>query len=77
MPLNEAFQHLRRADGPARAPPHGFSREALTIRWSFERREDLAAVLSIEFPAELAASFLTEVAGCEVDYAVNLWWRNY
>lgn len=55
----------------------GFSREALTIRWEFERREDLAAVLAIEFPAELAARILAEHPGLEVDYAVNLWWRYY
>ncbi len=55
----------------------GFERSALTIRWSFESRADLAAVLGIEFPAPLAAAFLDEVAGTEVDYAVNLWWRYY
>lgn len=53
----------------------GFEREALTIRWSFGSREDLAAVLNIEFPPELAAAALREHPGCEVDYAVNLWWR--
>ncbi|GAA2607047.1 class I SAM-dependent methyltransferase [Actinomadura fulvescens] len=53
----------------------GFAREALTIRWSFGDRADLAAVLRIEFPEELAAEFLREHEGCEVDYAVNVWWR--
>ncbi|MFI0452294.1 class I SAM-dependent methyltransferase [Actinomadura sp. 6N118] len=53
----------------------GFAREPLTIRWSFESRADLAAVLRIEFPEELAAEFLREHEGCEVDYAVNVWWR--
>ena len=55
----------------------GFAREPLDIRWAFDRRADLAAVLRIEFPAELAEQFLAEHAGCEVDYAVNLWWRHY
>jgi SAM-dependent methyltransferase len=55
----------------------GFSREPLDIRWAFDRRADLAAVLRIEFPADLAAQFLAEHPGCEVDYAVNLWWRRY
>ena len=45
--------------------------------WRFDDRAGLEAVLRIEFPAELAAEFLTEVPGCEVDYAVNLWWRHY
>jgi hypothetical protein len=55
----------------------GFAREPLDIRWVFERRADLAAVLRIEFPAELAEQFLAERPGCDVDYAVNLWWRHY
>jgi SAM-dependent methyltransferase len=55
----------------------GFTRQALTIRWSFESRADLSAVLRIEFPAELAESFEAEHDGTEVDYAVNLWWRRY
>ncbi|WP_067481044.1 class I SAM-dependent methyltransferase [Actinomadura hibisca] len=55
----------------------GFQREPLMIKWAFRSREDLAAVLRIEFPEELAARFLGEHAGLEVDYAVNLWWRHY
>lgn len=55
----------------------GFTREPLDIRWVFERRADLEAVLRIEFPADLAAQFLAEHPGREVDYAVNLWWRSY
>lgn len=56
---------------------HGFTREPLLIRWAFDDRDDLAAVLHIEFPADLAAEFLAGHQGCEVDYAVNLWWRHY
>jgi SAM-dependent methyltransferase len=55
----------------------GFTRRPLTIRWSFQSRADLAAVLRIEFPAELAEAFEAEHEGTEVDYAVNLWWRQY
>jgi ubiquinone/menaquinone biosynthesis C-methylase UbiE len=55
----------------------GFSRIPIDMGWRFTDRADLEAVLRIEFPAELAARFLTEVPGCEVDYAVNLWWRRY
>lgn len=56
---------------------HGFTREPLAVRWRFPRRKDLAAVLRIEFPPELAARFLAEHDGLEIDYAVNLWWRRY
>jgi ubiquinone/menaquinone biosynthesis C-methylase UbiE len=55
----------------------GFSRTPVDIGWRFDTRADLEAVLRIEFPAELAAEFLDSVDGCEVDYAVNLWWRRY
>jgi ubiquinone/menaquinone biosynthesis C-methylase UbiE len=55
----------------------GFSRTPVDISWRFRTREDLEAVLRIEFPAPLAAEFLASVEGCEVDYAVNLWWRRY
>lgn len=55
----------------------GFSREPLMIRWAFDSREDLAAVLRIEFPEDLTATFLREHEGLDVDYAVNLWWRCY
>ncbi|GAA2283118.1 class I SAM-dependent methyltransferase [Actinomadura luteofluorescens] len=53
----------------------GFHREPLTIRWAFQSRDDLAAVLRIEFPRDLADACLREHPGLEVDYAVNLWWR--
>lgn len=56
---------------------HGFHRERVDMGWRFARREDLAAVLRIEFPPPWPDRFLTEHAGTEVDYAVNLWWRAY
>jgi ubiquinone/menaquinone biosynthesis C-methylase UbiE len=56
---------------------HGFSRTPIDMSWRFADRADLEAVLRIEFPAELATEFLAEMPGCEVDYAVNLWWRRY
>jgi ubiquinone/menaquinone biosynthesis C-methylase UbiE len=55
----------------------GFSRTAIDMSWRFTDRAALEAVLRIEFPADLATTFLAEVPGCEVDYAVNLWWRRY
>lgn len=55
----------------------GFSREPLTIRWSFPDRATLESVLKIEFPAALAARFLAETEGTEVDYAVNLWHKTF
>ena len=56
---------------------HGWSRDPLTIRWSFETRADLESVVRIEFTPEVADAVLAEHAGTEVDYAVNLWWRHF
>jgi SAM-dependent methyltransferase len=53
----------------------GFTTERLVIEWSFDRREDLAAVVGIEFPPEAAERFLAEHEGLNVDYAVALRWR--
>ena len=56
---------------------HGWSRTPLDIEWRFTRREDLEAVVRIEFAPELADRILAEHEGLRVDYAVNLWWRRY
>ncbi len=55
----------------------GWSRESLTIRWDFESRDDLEAVVRIEFPETAAEGILAEHEGTGVDYAVNLWWRRF
>ncbi|MGQ0465164.1 MAG: class I SAM-dependent methyltransferase [Sporichthyaceae bacterium] len=60
---------------------HGFARRRLDVRWAFTSRDDLAAVLRIEFPAPVVAQALREVeergGGWDVDAAVNLWWRRF
>lgn len=55
----------------------GWTRVPLDIVWRFERREDLEAVVGIEFAPALAAEIVAEHEGLEVDYAVNLWWRRF
>ncbi|WP_017623156.1 class I SAM-dependent methyltransferase [Nocardiopsis chromatogenes] len=55
----------------------GFTREPLDIRWHFERRADFEAVVRIEFPRGLADEIIAAHPGLDVDYAVNLWWREY
>jgi hypothetical protein len=49
----------------------------LDIEWRFERREDLEAVVGIEFAPALAREIVAEHEGLVVDYAVNLWWRRF
>ena len=56
---------------------HGWQRTPLAIRWAFDRREDLEAVVRIELPGPVAEAALAEHSGLEVDYAVNLWWRHF
>lgn len=56
---------------------HGWNREPLMISWRFDRREDLEAVVRIEFPERTAAEIIAGHSGTEVDYAVNLWWRTF
>lgn len=55
----------------------GFSRERIGIRWAMASRTDFAAVLRIEFSPPVAEAFLAEHPGCELDYAVNMWWSRY
>jgi SAM-dependent methyltransferase len=55
----------------------GFTTEALTIEWTFDRREDLEAVVHIELPPAVADSALAGHDGLTVDYAVALRWRRY
>ncbi|MBR7743322.1 class I SAM-dependent methyltransferase [Phycicoccus sp. BSK3Z-2] len=53
----------------------GFTTEPLTIRWTFDRREDLEAVVRIELPPAAADAALAGHEGLEVDYAVAFRWR--
>ena len=56
---------------------HGFTTEHLTIHWTFERREDLEAVVRIELPPGVADAVLAAHHGLDVDYAVALRWRRH
>jgi ubiquinone/menaquinone biosynthesis C-methylase UbiE len=55
----------------------GWTRVPLDVEWRFDRREDLEAVVRIEFNPELSQEILAEHEGLVVDYAVNLWWRRF
>jgi SAM-dependent methyltransferase len=55
----------------------GWERVPLAIAWDFDSPEDLAAVVRIELPAAVAEEALAEHAGTHVDYAVNLWTREF
>ncbi len=55
----------------------GFTTERLTIQWTFDRREDLDAVVRIELPPGPAEAFLAGHDGLGVDYAVALRHRRF
>ncbi len=55
----------------------GWSRHPLDLRWEFTARADFEAVVRIEFPAPVAESIVSTYDGTSVDYAVNLWWKQF
>jgi ubiquinone/menaquinone biosynthesis C-methylase UbiE len=55
----------------------GWRRESLDAGWRFDRRSDFEAVVRIEFAEPLASQILAEHHGTSVDYAVNLWIRDF
>jgi SAM-dependent methyltransferase len=55
----------------------GWRRTSVDVEWRFDSRADLEAVLRIEFAHDLADAVLAEHEGTSVDYAVNLWSKNF
>ena len=55
----------------------GWERHRLDIAWTFDAREDLEAVVRIEFAQDVAEQVLSEHEGTAVDYAVDLWSRGW
>lgn len=54
---------------------HGFSHRLVDTRWSLRTREDLAAVLGIEFSPEVAARALAATPGLSLEVAYRVSWR--
>jgi ubiquinone/menaquinone biosynthesis C-methylase UbiE len=55
----------------------GWTKQSVDMGWRFECRADLEAVVRIEFNAETAEQILRHHEGVEVDYAVNLWSKDF
>lgn len=55
----------------------GWERHPVEMAWTFDSRDDLEAVVRIEFAADVAEEILTDHQGTDVDYAVNVWTRGY
>ena len=55
----------------------GWRRDPLDIRWEFRSRADFEAVVRIEFPTAVADLIVTTYDGTGVDYAINLWSKQF
>lgn len=55
----------------------GWHRTPVDIGWSFGSRADLESVVRIEFDPALADEILAHHEGTDVDYAVNLWSKEF
>jgi SAM-dependent methyltransferase len=55
----------------------GFRRIPVDMRWEFAGRADLEAVVRIEFAPDLAESILADHPGRGVDYAVNVFHKEF
>lgn len=55
----------------------GWSRTPVDMGWRFTSRADLEAVVHIELPTAVAEAVLTEHESLDVDYAVNLWSKDF
>ena len=56
---------------------HGWTLRRVDMGWRFESRADLEAVVRIEFKPDVAEEILRHHEGLEVDYAVNLWSKDF
>lgn len=55
----------------------GFHIVRVPSEWRFKSRENLEAVVRIEFPAELAEELLSEHTGTSIEYHYAIYWRRY
>jgi ubiquinone/menaquinone biosynthesis C-methylase UbiE len=56
---------------------HGFKIERIQSEWRFKRREDLEAVVRLEFSADVADRILRQHSGTRVSYQFLLIYRRY
>ncbi|MCB9177253.1 MAG: methyltransferase domain-containing protein [Caldilineae bacterium] len=74
--LAYASYQLTQAEVEAFWQAQGFDRVVVPSEWRFERREDLEAVVRLEF-GDAAERLLAEHAGTRVDYHYCLYWKRY
>ena len=55
----------------------GWTRRRVLTSWQFDTRADLEAVVRIEFTRRTADAVLSEHIGTTVDYAVDVWSKDF
>ena len=75
--FSESYPMIKPAEVERFWLTRGWQRTPLDMGWRFERREDLEAVVRIEFKPADAERYLASHTGVEVDYAINLWSKTY
>ena len=75
--FRRGYDHVDHAAVAAFWAEQGWERHPVETAWTFDSREDLEAVVRIEFTAGVAEELLAHHAGTRVDYAVNVWSRSY
>ena len=56
---------------------HGFGVQRIATEWRFQRRQDLEAVVRLEFPADIADGIIHDHAGLSVSYHYLLLHRTF
>lgn len=68
LEMNEAFYDIDLSGAEPFYRQQGFGIERIASEWRFESREDLEAVVRLEFPPEIADRILQEHEGTRVSY---------
>lgn len=55
----------------------GWRRTPVLMRWEFDSRSDFEAVVRIEFDPDTADWIIAQHQRCSVDYAVNVWTKEF
>ncbi len=76
--FRRAYPHLPSAEELERFwSTQGWTRTPVDVQWRFASRADLEAVVRIELPPATADQVLAVHEDLEVDYAVNVWSRQF
>ena len=75
--FRSAYPMIRAREVEGFFSARGWTRTSLDARWQFETRADFEAVVRIEFPGIVAEQIVADHPGAGVDYAINLWSKDF